>query len=231
VTAPLVFIAADKRECQVWVRRWDSLSELSLPVYWAVAGTWQGNDVVALANGAGTERSTAAVAAIEHLRPRAIVSIGTCGALDAGLRIGDVFIPSEIRAEGETWPVRALPGSEFINGPLISISRIAATATEKRALRATGALAVEMESGGVARASYRLGVPFYCVRAVSDLANEDFANDFNKILMPNGRFNIPALLMNALARPLTRFPELARLARRSALASKNMGEFLALCRF
>jgi hypothetical protein len=88
-----------------------------------------------------------------------------------------------------------------------------------------------MEAVGVARASHQLGVPFYCVRAVSDLANEEFANDFNKILMPDGRFNIPALLLNAAARPWKRIPELARLAHRTALASKNMGEFLALCRY
>jgi nucleoside phosphorylase len=231
MTAPIAFVASDRRECEVWASKWAAVRPLDLPVYWSVEGTWQGRDVVAVANGVGTHRAIAAVAAIEHLRPAAIFSIGTCGALDTKLQIGDVFVPSEVRADGEIWPVHNPAGPAAAQGPLISVTRIAATAAEKMRLRSTGALAVEMEAGGVARASHQLGVPFYCVRAVSDLANEDFANDFNKILMPDGLFNIPALLLSAAARPWKRFPELVRLAQRTALASKNMGEFLALCRY
>ncbi|MCU1326184.1 MAG: putative phosphorylase, family 1 [Bryobacterales bacterium] len=231
MTAPVVFVAADRRECQAWAGKWDGVHALQLPVYWAVGGTWQGRDVVAVANGAGSHRAMAGVAAIGHLKPHAIVSVGTCGALDSSLRIGDIFVPGEIRTDGEIWPVLMPAGPVALTGALVSVDRIAASAAEKSDLRSTGALAVEMEAGGVARASHGLGVPFYCVRAVSDLANEDFANDFNKILMPDGRFKVPVLLLNALARPLTRIPELARLAQRTALASKNMGEFLALCRF
>lgn len=231
MTAPLVFIAANHRECTPWVAKWDSVQVAGLPVRWSRSGKWQGRDVIAISNGIGPERAQLAVAAVAPLVPAALISIGTCGALDAALQLGDIFIPTEIRGGGQTWPVRLLAGPVSKNGPLISVTRIAASASEKRELRATGALAVEMESAGVARAASRLNVPFYCVRAVSDLADEDFANDFNKILMPDGRLDIPALLFSALARPLTRLPELARLARGSALASKNMGEFLALCSF
>ena len=67
-------------------------------------------------------------------------------------------------------------------------------ASEKKKLRESGASVVEMEAAAVARASEDLNVPFYCIRAVSDLANEDFANDFNKYLMPDGRFHIVRLV-------------------------------------
>ena len=210
----MVFIAADHRECGPWVGRWDALTKPELPVHWVRAGKWQGRDVIAIANGAGHERARAAVGVVEALEPSAFVSIGTCGALDSSLQIGDVFVSTEIRGCGRK-----------------SVARIAATASEKSELRTTGALVVEMESAGVADASERLGVPFYCVRAVSDLAGQDFANDFNKLLMSDGRFNIPALLLNALAKPLSRIPELYSLAKRTALASENLGEFLALCSF
>lgn len=231
MSRPLVFIASDHRECAAWVAKWEPRPAPKLPVHWVRAGMWQGRDVLAIANGVGPERAAAAVRAVEAISPSAFVSIGTCGALDPSLKPGDVFVPTEILGKDRKWIPCALSGPDAKRGRLISVTRIAATASEKSKLRTTGALAVEMESDGVAGASDRLGVPFYCVRVVSDLADQDFANDFNKVLMSDGRFNIPALLLNAFARPLSRIPELYFLARRTALASKNLGDFLALCSF
>jgi hypothetical protein len=114
---------------------------------------------------------------------------------------------------------------------VVSIPRIAQTALAKKELRNTGALVAEMEAAAVARASEELNVPFYCIRAVSDLANEDFANDFNKFLMPDGRISAARLIAGAFASPIRRFAELIRLSRRTALASDNLGEFLANCTF
>ena len=82
-----------------------------------------------------------------------------------------------------------------------------------------------MEAAGVARASEDLDLPFYCIRAVSDLAHEDFVNDFNAALGPDGRFS--AL---ALAKQL-KFGELLRLKHRTDLASKKLGDFLAATTF
>src|SRR3954452_14834324 len=182
MSRPVVFVAAEERECRGWIARWDNVRRIKLPVHWAAAGRWQNRDMIAIANGAGSERAALALSP-ELPRPAAVVSIGTCGALDSSLEVGDIFVPSEIRNGTRTWPVQSLLGPTSRSGPLICVSRIAATASQKRELRSTGAMAVEMESAGVARASDRLGVPFYCVRAVSDLANEDFSNNLNDFLM------------------------------------------------
>jgi len=90
---------------------------------------------------------------------------------------------------------------------------------------------VEMEAAGVLEAAKDLGVPFYCIRVVSDLAEEDFAINFNLFLKADGRFNVARLMAHACARPLKRFRDLIRLSRRTTLASKNLGEFLARCSF
>jgi hypothetical protein len=76
-----------------------------------------------------------------------------------------------------------------------------------------------------------MGLPFYCVRVVSDLAGEDFANDFNAALGPDGRFSAVRLAAGALARPRERFGELMRFKQRTALASRKLGDFLAGCTF
>ena len=230
MTAPAVlFIAAEPRECANWVNRWTDVRTPALPVYWARTGNWQGQPMLAIANGAGWTRARAAVMAAPPVR--AVYSLGYCGALDPALRIGDIFLATEVRSPKAVFPALLPNGPAAPSGPLASIPHIAQTAQEKHRLYQTGALAVEMEAGGVADASNTLDVEFHCVRVVSDLANEDFANDLNKCLMENGKMNIPRLLLGALGSPVARFGELIRLSRRAALASKNLGEFLALCSY
>ena len=185
---------------------------------------------MAIANGAGPECARAAVSAAPL--PTAVCNIGFCGALDGSLGIGDIFVATEVWNGSRTYPAQdphgTAPGKA---GPLASQPHIARTAAEKRRLRNSGAFAVEMEAAGVAGASERLNVPFYCIRAVSDLADEDLANDFNRCIMPDGRFNIARLLLSACASPIKRFGELIRLSKRTKLASHNLGEFLADCSF
>jgi hypothetical protein len=224
-----LFVAAEPRECEPWIAHWSDVRPAELPVHWARTGKWKGAEVMAIANGAGPQRAHSAVLAAA--KPDAVVSIGFCGALDSSLAIGDVFVASEIRDGGRAYRAENPLGPESKIGPLASQTRIAQSAAEKRALRTTGAYAVEMEAAGVVRASEELSVPFYCVKAVSDLADEDFANDFNACLLPNGRMNIPRLVLRACANPAARFGELIRLAKRTALASNNLGEFLAHCNF
>ncbi len=226
----ILFVAAEPRECQPFVTHWERSQPAALPVHWARSGVWKGRAVLAIANGAGAARARAAVEAAP-VRPDAVCSIGYCGALADSLSPGDVFVADSVRAGDRIWTAssRGLPPAK--TGMLISIPRIAQTAREKRELAKTGASAAEMEAAGVAAASENLAVEFYCIRAVSDLSGEDFANDFNRCLMPDGRFSTARLVWGAFPSPVRRFGELIRLSRRTSLASKNLGDFLADCSF
>jgi nucleoside phosphorylase len=191
---------------------------------------------MAIASGAGAERAFAAV--IVASKPSAVCNIGFCGALDESLRVGDVVVAMQVRDHTgiRTHAYETLvPGvgktAAILPGAIVSIHHVAQTAAEKRSLRATGASIVDMEAAGAARAAEDLGLPFYCIRAVSDLAGEDFENDFNAALGPDGRFSTLRLIRGALASPGKRFGELLRLKQRTALASKNLGDFLADCTF
>ena len=116
-------------------------------------------------------------------------------------------------------------------GVVCSIDHVAQSAAEKRQLRAGGASAVEMEAGGVAARAAAHGLPFYCVRVVTDLAGEEMANDFNAALRPDGHFATMRILQSALRHPLTRLPELLRLRSRCVRAARALGDFFADCRF
>jgi len=231
MSSPLLFVAADPREFIGFVSHWEEVHAAYLPVNWARAGRWKGREVMAIANGAGCERAFAAVLVAQ--RPSAVCNIGFCGALDESLRIGDVFVAREVRNGSHRYET-LVPGFVRANaapGIVVSIDHVAQTAAEKSNLRATGASIVEMEAAGAARAAEDLGLPFYCIRAVSDLAGEDFANDFNAALGPDGKFSVLSLVRGALASPRKRFGELLRLQRRTAVASKKLGDFLADCTF
>lgn len=186
---------------------------------------------MAVANGIGARRAAQAVDAVQHL-VTAVCSTGFCGALDENLKIGNIFVAAGVRSGLQDFSVAQPAGAPpHATGLLASIDRVAQTAEEKRKLRESGAMAVEMEAGGAAAKALAYGLPFYCIRVVSDLANETFACDYNASIRDDGRFDIMRLLASAMRKPVTGIPELVRLQRRCRLASKNLGDFLARCEF
>jgi adenosylhomocysteine nucleosidase len=150
-----------------------------------------------------------------------IINTGFCGALDPSLRVGDIVVWGD-----------APCGSRFLSGEISSSDHVVVTAVEKRQLREkTGAIAAEMEAGAVKKIAENWGVPFYCVRAVSDVANEDMPLDFNLYRDQAGRFSLPRIALAAMNRPWTRIPALRRLEANCNVASESLGAFFADCRF
>jgi adenosylhomocysteine nucleosidase len=191
------------------------------------------DEVRLAANGAGAHRAAAAIdEALTSFHPDAIVSLGFCGALDPTLAIGDIVVGTVILADGRVFPAQTpVTAARHRAGAICSIDHVASTAGEKSKLHATGAIAVEMEAAGVAQRAETLGVPFFCIKAVTDLALENMANDFNAILRSDGRFDTMKILASSLRRPWVRLPELFRLRSRGVLAARSLGEFVADCRF
>lgn len=204
-----------------------------LPIRWCRSGRLNGYEIVLAANGVGWQRAAAAVdAGWTASRPDAVVSTGFCGALDPGLQIADVVVGTRVVAEGREYAT--LPARSFkkhAGGVICSVDHVVQTAAEKRTLHAAGNTAVEMEAAGVASRTEALGAAFFCIRAVTDMAGEDLANDYNRALRPDGRFDTMRIFRYALSRPAARLPELIRLRHNCALAAQTLGEFLADCRF
>lgn len=229
--AVALFVAAEVREFKGLLRFCKRMGRLDWPVDWARSAELNGNRIVMVANGAGAERAARAVdVAAAAGRISSVVNIGFCGALDRALGVGDIFVASRI--QGSETPL-ATPFSPrpYRKGVLASINRVARTEEEKRTLAGAGASAVEMEAAGVAARARAYALPLYCVRSVTDLAQENLANDLNAALRPDGHFDTFCLLKNAMKRPAVLLPELIRLRNRSAEASRKLGEFVADCRF
>ncbi len=227
-------VAADPMEFKGMLRHLtDVQTATRAPVDWTRSARLGTYELMLATNGAGMKRAAAAVeACLENFRAEAIVSTGFCGALEPKFAIANVVAGTAISTGSGTFPALQ-PSSrrQHHMGVVCSIDHIAQTAAEKRDLRAGGGSVVEMEAGGVAERARARDLPFYCVRVVTDLAEEDLANDFNRALRPDGHFVTISILRGALRNPLIRLPELFRLRHRCIQASLALGDFIADCQF
>ncbi len=226
-------IAAEPHELRGLIRRLPPAARLEWPVGFARVTQFNGKRWILLANGPGSRLAGAAVdVAYSKERPEAVVSVGLCGALDPRFRIGQIVVASEIAAGAQRFAALT-PAVEqpYAGGLVVSRDQVAVTASQKGSLRQSGACAVEMEAGAIALRAASHATPFYCVRAVSDLASEDLPLDFNAVRNGSGRFSRLRILQDAMRQPWTRIPGLMRLGRNSWQATRALGDFLANCRF
>lgn len=223
----LLIVASDPMELKGILKYTTAAKPANLPVDWSHTATLNHNDVLLVANGIGWARAAAAVDAAQSFAPQALISTGFCGALDPTLQIADIVVD-----QSGTGASACSSPHPHRRAPIHSTTRIAQTAHEKLALfQSSQAVAVEMEAQGVAQKAQALHLPFYCIKSVTDLANETMVNDFNAALRPDGHFDTMLIIRRSLRHPATRLPELVRLRNRSVRASNALGEFFADCQF
>jgi adenosylhomocysteine nucleosidase len=149
-----------------------------------------------------------------------IVSAGWAGALRAEFAAG--------RAYSVSCVVDAGTGERFgCDGPkgdcLLVTSHTVADQEAKRRLSAElGAGLVDMEAAGIARMALSRGVPFVCVKGVSD-GPSDRLPDFNGFISASGEFQKARFILHAILRPWL-WPALVRLGENSRKAAQGIGE-------
>jgi adenosylhomocysteine nucleosidase len=238
----ILYVAAEAAELKFFASSLEGLRKLKWPLDYAFEGILDGRRILVAANGAGPKLAAQAVevalravsaAELSSSKLEGVVSTGFCGALDPALRecqviIGTSVVDSTSKNTFECAPISP-DQDDVATGPVLSQDRIAGTAREKHALQASGAIAVDMEAGGVASRTKRAGLPFYCIKVVSDRADESFEFDLNTMRTSEGRIARGKIIVNTLRHPGL-LPGLYRLKRRSADAAKALGEFLVSCR-
>lgn len=233
IEADVLAVAAEEREFAGLFGRAESKRRLiGWPVqcaWLAVVGTLRW---LLVSDGPGALLAGRATSeALSRCSVRCILSTGLCGALDARLEPGDTVHAAEvIDGQGARWEPRdPRAGTKPVR--LLSTGRVAVTVVEKRGLAAaSGAAVVEMEAAAVAAQAARSGLPFYCLRVVSDGLKEELPMDFNRYRDGKGRFSRVRIAAACALRPWA-IPALLRFDRQCRCSAEILGECLVHARF
>ena len=144
---------------------------------------------------------------------KGLISFGIAGGLSHDTPVGTLLLPDVIIGEqgseyisDKAWRM-ALLGSlpmqmKPATGPLISLSfALEKEADKRKANTQTGALGVDMESFGVARAATERGVPFIVIRAISDAVTDTLPASLVPAMGQDGAIKGGALAKGILKNP------------------------------
>ncbi|TAM12340.1 MAG: hypothetical protein EPN72_05355 [Nevskiaceae bacterium] len=163
-------------------------------------------------SGMGALRATLAARRLVDVGATALLSWGTCGALDPALRAGDVVLPEWVTTEDgarhatdSAWGKRvqaALPQALKVvsGGALLSGDRTWTTPVDK-ARGAVFGQAVDMESAALAQVAEQAGISFLVIRAVVDEAAQSLPDAAVAGVDAIGRLRIGAFVAGLARRP------------------------------
>jgi adenosylhomocysteine nucleosidase len=217
----VAIIAAMPGELKPLVRGWPH-SERNNIHFWAQRT--EEEEWIAACAGAGQDAATRAFGALEEGGPIDLVfSIGWVGALRADIAAGsahNVAGAIDVRT-GERFRCDAHAGELW----LATSPKVADAAEKQRLATAYKADLVDMEAVAVARLAAMRGIPFYCIKGVSDGFSENLI-DFNRFISMDGQFHIGRLLLYVLPRPW-HWPSLIRMGENSKQASQSIADCLS----
>lgn len=169
-----------------------------------------------------------------------VIGTGVAGALSRGLRPGDIVIANRVlkAREDSAHPEHVLEvgaeelghcervlrdaGLVFSTGAILTTARVVPDAVAKRlAKEQSGAIAVDMESAGVAYEATSRGIPFVVVRTVMDSAEDEvFAAE---VVDEQGRVK-PLAATNYLVKNPGALMKIPRMMFNLALAARSLAD-------
>jgi adenosylhomocysteine nucleosidase len=165
-----------------------------------------------------------------------LVAWGLAGGLDPKLAAGAVVAPRRVRtlegspiAVAATWHARLAPlGAELAleTGDLLTTDKALESPEAKRAAAAaSGAVAVDMESAGVAEAAARAGLPFIALRVVVDGAGDALPEGAERWIDERGNRRLAPTLRAVVS--VKQWRPLLTLAQRYRAASTTLDRLAA----
>lgn len=216
----VAIIAALPGELKPLVRGWPHSTRGSIH-FWAQRNSEE--EWIAACAGTGIDAATRAFAGIEDGGPIDLVlSIGWAGALTTQCSAGQAYNVAGVidAVTGERFNCEAGAGPYW----LVTSPRVADEAEKHHFAAIYKAALVDMEAAAIGRLAATRGIPFYCIKGVSDPLDAKLP-DFNRFIDHDGQFQTPKFVLFALLRPWL-WPALVRMGENSSKASQNMAERL-----
>jgi adenosylhomocysteine nucleosidase len=107
---------------------------------------------------------------------------------------------------------------------LVTDLRVADADEKKRLASTYSATLVDMEAAAIARLAQMRGIPFYCIKGISD-GYSDQLPDFNRFITPDGKFRLAPCIVFALLHP-RHWPALIRMGENSNKAARSIAQSL-----
>jgi adenosylhomocysteine nucleosidase len=192
-----------------------------------------GDGTLVAVSGMGRAAAVDAAGALVDAGATALVSWGLAGGLDPKLQAGTICLPSVVVSRDGTafatdlhWReiLRAAIGQRLIvvSGKLLtSAVALEDVAAKAAAFGETGAVAVDMESTGVAHIAALNKLPFVAVRAIVDTAGDSLPGAV-KAAGTEGRVRLARLILRVASSP-REIASLLRLANRYRAAARALG--------
>lgn len=190
-------------------------------------------------SGPGAERAfSAAGRVLSHGDADAFIVAGFAGALDPGLKCGDLVIADSVGTldSGQVVTRPCDPGlialtswvsggrtCRTVRGSLLSVDEAISIPSEKRSLfHVHGCKAVDTESGAAGTCAGTLDLPWVAVRSVVDAASDELPAEFGGIVLADGALSRRAAISAGLRHPWA----FGKCFRASRLANAHLFAFL-----
>jgi adenosylhomocysteine nucleosidase len=214
----VAIVAALEREVHPLVKKWRVIEREQAGRRFRF---FEEGEVVVVCGGIGAEAARrAAEAVIAIYSPSVVYSVGFCGALEAGLKAGEVIQPAQVIDARDGSRVNLAEGK----GVLVSFGTVADPAQKAKLRESFGAQVVDMEAAAVARAAQARRVDFAAVKAVSDEFDFEFPPT-DRFVDSGGQFQEGRFAAYVAVRPWL-WPRVRTLAINSNLASAALSEWL-----
>lgn len=190
-------------------------------------------------SGADARRAETIARAFANEGCAALLSIGVSGGLDPALATGALVVTSDVFAKEGRIEVRraalapmiaaqSADAARWVDAPIWGADDIVQSPEDKAALfKSTGAVAVDMESHGAARAARTADIPFLALRAIADPASRALPDAALGSVAPDGSVRAFSTLLKCAKAPGD-FPALLQLGADSEQALKTLRRSLGL---
>jgi adenosylhomocysteine nucleosidase len=199
-------------------------------------GGIDGRRVVLVEAGVGREAADRATQAlILGHQPRWIISAGYAGGLSDRVAQGDFVLADEIvDAQGHALTIdfKLAPGAmqsmrNVHVGRLLTVDQVVARAEDKRSLgEKHAALAVDMETMGVAEACRREKIRFLSVRVISDAVDRTLPDDIDYLVKRKSTAGRLGAAAGAILRRPSSVKDMWQLKEDALVASDRLAKFL-----
>ena len=195
-------------------------------------GFYKNIRIAMVESGMGPVRAQRATAALlDAHQPRWIVSTGFCGALIPDMRIGQIVVANEItNPQAETLKIDIGMSADLSRGlyvgRTITVEKMVRTVAEKQLLAEnSGAIAVDMETYGIAHLCQERKTRFLAVRAVSDDLSADLPEEIMSLVGETGTVRFGAVVGALWKRPGS-YKEMWQLRENALIAADHLADFL-----